>query len=114
MNGCVFCKIADGDIPAKKAYEDESILAFFDVNPAAPVHILVIPKKHIASIQNLGEEDEKIVCRILNAINKLAVETGIAESGFRIVVNSGSDGGQSVPHLHFHLLGGRSMTWPPG
>lgn len=114
MNGCVFCKIAGGDIPSKKAYEDESIIAFFDVNPAAPVHILVIPKKHIGSIQDIDGADQKLVYHIMSIINKLAVETGIAESGFRIVVNNGPDGGQSVPHLHFHLLGGRGMSWPPG
>lgn len=114
MSGCIFCKIANDEIPAKKMYEDESILAFFDANSAAPVHILVIPRKHIESVKDLDEIDQETVCRMMNIINKLAVETGIAESGFRIVVNTGPDGGQSVHHLHFHLLGGRSMSWPPG
>lgn len=114
MNGCVFCRIVSGDIPAKKAYEDESILAFFDVNPAAPVHILVIPKKHIGSVQEIDMADHRTIYHIFNVINRLAAETGIADSGYRVVVNNGPDGGQSVPHLHFHLLGGRSMSWPPG
>ncbi|MHB1455434.1 MAG: histidine triad nucleotide-binding protein [Armatimonadota bacterium] len=114
MSGCVFCKIISGEIPAKKAYEDESILAFYDVNPAAPVHLLVIPKKHIGSVEGIGSADHRTVYQILCVINRLAAETGVSDSGYRIVINNGPDGGQSVPHLHFHLLGGRSMSWPPG
>ncbi|HUV04578.1 MAG TPA: histidine triad nucleotide-binding protein [Armatimonadota bacterium] len=114
MEGCIFCKIANHEIPSRIVYEDDEILAFRDVNPVAPVHILVIPKRHIPGITSLAEEDKDVVGSILLAAGKLAQDEGIAESGFRVVGNQGENAGQSVPHLHFHVLGGRPMHWPPG
>jgi histidine triad (HIT) family protein len=111
---CLFCKIAKGLIPVEKLYEDDKIVAFRDINPAAPVHILIIPIKHIAGAMDLGNEEVDILGPIFTTIKKLAVDFGISESGFRVVNNCGEDGGQTVKHLHFHLLGGRSMEWPPG
>ena len=110
---CVFCKIAKGEIPSKKAYEDDQILAFYDLDPQAPVHILLISKAHIASANELTEENSAVVSHIFLTAAKLAKELGL-EKGYRIVNNCGEDGGQTVQHLHFHLLGGRSMKWPPG
>ena len=110
---CIFCKIANGEIPSKKAYEDERILAFYDLDPQAPVHILLIPKTHIASANELTEENADVVSHIFLTAAKLAKELGV-DKGYRIVNNCGEDGGQTVHHLHFHLLGGRSMKWPPG
>lgn len=106
MEDCLFCKIINGDIPSEKVYEDEEILAFKDINPAAPVHILVIPKKHIASLAHMEKEDEIIVGKIYGVINKIAEEQGVKESGYRVIVNCGRDAGQEVMHLHFHLLAG--------
>lgn len=108
---CLFCRIIAGDIPSTKVYEDENVLAFRDIDPQAPVHILLIPKKHFDSIL---EADPETVGMLTGVAKKLAVEEGIAENGFRIVINTGDEGGQSVKHLHMHLLGGRSMEWPPG
>lgn len=110
---CVFCRIASGEIPSKKAYEDESVVAFYDLEPQAPVHILIIPKEHIASAAEITSENSSIVAHIFEVAAKLAAENNLT-NGYRIVSNVGKDGGQSVPHLHFHLLGGRSMKWPPG
>ena len=110
---CLFCKIAGGEIPSKKLYEDDSILAFYDVDPQAPVHCLVIPKAHIASCDDLTEENSAIVAHIFATIAKLAGELGLKD-GYRIVNNCGKDGGQTVGHLHFHVLAGRSLAWPPG
>ncbi|MHB0912004.1 MAG: histidine triad nucleotide-binding protein [Armatimonadota bacterium] len=111
---CIFCKVASGEIPAQVVYQDERVLAFRDVNPGAPVHILIVPKRHIPGVMALTESDEGLVGHIVLTAKKLAVENGLSERGFRVVVNSGPDAGQSVPHLHFHLLGGREMSWPPG
>ena len=113
MSDCIFCKIAKGEIPSRKAYEDDRILAFYDLDPQAPVHILLIPKTHIAGTDELTEENSAVVSHIFLTAAKLAKELGL-EKGYRIVNNCGADGGQSVRHLHFHLLGGRSMAWPPG
>ena len=110
---CIFCKIAAGDIPAKKAYEDDQCLAFYDLDPQAPVHVLLIPKQHIASVNELTEENSGVVAHIFTVAAKLAGELGL-ENGYRIVNNCGEDGGQTVQHLHVLLLGGRSMAWPPG
>lgn len=110
---CVFCKIAGGEIPCKKAYEDDKVLAFYDLDPQAPVHILIIPKEHIQSVEDITSENSAIVAHVFEVAAKLAKENCLTD-GFRIVSNVGKDGGQSVPHLHFHLLGGRSMKWPPG
>ncbi len=114
MADCLFCKIVKGEIPSTKVYEDEKVYAFNDVSPEAPVHVLIVPKEHIASANDLSEENISIVSDIMLAAKKIAEEKGISEKGYRIVNNCGEDGGQSVKHLHFHLLGGRSLAWPPG
>lgn len=114
MDDCIFCRIIEGKIPSKKVYEDEYVYAFHDISPAAPTHVLVIPKKHISSLMELKEEDQTIVSKIMMAIQKIAKEFGLDEKGFRVVNNVGVEGGQTVFHIHFHLLGGRTMTWPPG
>ncbi len=110
----IFKRIIDREIPADIIYEDDRCLAFRDVNPQAPTHVLVIPKKEITSIDALAEEDGELVAHLWQVIRKLARELGVAGSGYRVVVNNGPNGGQTVDHLHFHLLGGRPMTWPPG
>lgn len=110
---CIFCKIAAGEIPSKKAYEDDRVLAFYDLDPQAPVHVLIIPKEHIESAEKITPENSGIIAYIFEIAARLAKELGL-ENGFRIVNNCGADGGQTVMHLHFHLLGGRSMKWPPG
>ncbi len=110
---CVFCKIAKGEIPSKKAYEDDKVLAFYDLDPKAPTHVLIIPKEHIQSAKDITPENSAIIAHIFEVAARLAGEFQL-ENGFRIVTNCGEDGGQTVPHLHFHLLGGRSMKWPPG
>ena len=104
MENCIFCKIIKGEIPSEKVYEDEEILAFKDINPAAPIHILVIPKKHIATLLDVTEEDSHLISKLFVAINKIAKQIGIEENGFRIVANCGKDSGQEVMHIHFHLL----------
>jgi histidine triad (HIT) family protein len=109
----IFAKIIAREIPADIVYEDDLCLAFRDISPKAPVHILVIPKKPIVSLADLAPEDEALMGRCVLAASKIAVEQGL-EKGYRLVVNCGADGGQEVPHLHFHLLGGRQMAWPPG
>ena len=109
MENCLFCKIIKGEIPSTKVYEDDEILAFKDINPAAPIHILVIPKKHITSLAHLEKEDEVVVGRIYSVINKIAEEQGVKEKGYRVIVNCGKDGGQEVMHLHFHLLAGTQL-----
>ncbi len=109
MDDCIFCKIIKKEIPANIVYEDEEILAFRDINPVAPVHILVIPKKHIESILELKKEDEVLVGKIYTVINKIAEQEKIDKNGFRIIVNCGEDGGQEVKHLHFHLIGGKKL-----
>lgn len=113
MSDCIFCKIAKGEIPSNKVYEDEKILAFKDLDPQAPVHILLIPKTHIAGADEITEENSDVVAHIFCVASRLAKEMNL-ERGYRIVTNCGEEGGQSVRHLHFHLLGGRSMAWPPG
>ncbi|GBD03634.1 Purine nucleoside phosphoramidase [bacterium HR19] len=111
---CVFCKIVKGEISSRKVYEDEDILAFYDINPQAPVHILVIPKKHIENILGISEGDKDLVFKLIKTCNNIAHQVGIAEKGFRLVVNTNPEGGQTVYHLHFHIIGGRQMRWPPG
>jgi len=112
MEDCLFCKIAAGEIPCKKLYEDERVLAFYDINPQAPVHFLVIPKAHISGADRITPENSEIVAYIYEVIARLCKEQGV--ESFRIVTNCGIDAGQSVPHLHFHVLGGRELGWPPG
>lgn len=109
MEECLFCKIVKGEVPSTKVYEDEEILAFKDINPAAPIHILVIPKKHITSLTYIEKEDEALIGKIYRVINKIAEENGFKENGFRVIVNCGKDGGQEVMHLHFHLLAGKQL-----
>ena len=110
----LFGRILAGEIPCKKVYEDDHTLAFHDINPQAPVHVLVIPKKNIANMIDAQEEDALILGRVLLAAKRVAVVTGIAESGYRLVVNNGAGAGQTVFHLHCHVLGGRALSWPPG
>ena len=109
MEDCLFCKIINGEIPSEKVYEDEEILAFKDINPVAPVHILVIPKKHISSLNEIEPEDQMLIGKIFTVIKKIAKEQGFAENGYRVIANCGEDGGQEVKHLHFHILGGKKL-----
>lgn len=111
---CLFCKIIAGEIPSKKAYEDELVYAFHDIDPQAPVHILIIPKMHIKSVNEITSENSSVVAHIFEVAAMLAKENGLAEDGYRIVTNIGEAGGQTVKHLHFHLMGGRNFTWPAG
>jgi len=109
MSDCIFCKIANKEIPSEILYEDDQILAFKDINPIAPVHLLVIPKKHIISVNDIVDEDTEVIGNIFIVIKKLAQQQGIAESGYRVITNIGRDGGQEVKHLHFHLIGGKEL-----
>ena len=112
MSDCLFCKIVKGEIPSKKVYEDEQCLAFYDIDPQAPVHFLVIPKTHIPSCGAITADNSAIVAHCFEVISKVIRELGVTD--FRVVSNCGERAGQSVPHLHFHVLAGRDMTWPPG
>ena len=114
MENCLFCKIAAGEIPSSIVYEDQEVVAFRDINPQAPQHILLIPRRHINSMNEVSSEDGALLARIFTVAGQLARELGIEQSGYRFVTNVGPDAGQSVLHLHFHLLGGRLLTWPPG
>ncbi|MCL2192580.1 MAG: histidine triad nucleotide-binding protein [Treponema sp.] len=114
MSDCIFCKIIKGEIPSQKVYEDGEMLAFRDINAVSPVHCLIIPKKHIASLLELEAEDIPLAGRMLNKAQELAKEQGCGEKGARFVINAGKDGGQSVDHLHIHVIGGRALAWPPG
>lgn len=114
MSDCLFCSVVAKTIPAKVVHEDDHTLAFDDIHPQAPVHTLVIPKRHVASIQDLGEADQALLAQLLLTCTKVANDKGLADSGFRLVANTGRQGGQTVFHLHFHVLGGRHMAWPPG
>lgn len=111
---CLFCKIARSEIPCAMVYEDDKVLAFKDINPEAPVHVLIIPKEHISSVMEINEDNKSIISHIYLVAGKIAEKFGIASTGFRIVTNCGEDAGQSVEHLHFHMLGGRNLKWPPG
>lgn len=110
---CLFCKIAAGEIPSKKIYEDDSVYAFEDIDPQAPFHVIVIPKQHIAGAAEINGQNSAVVAKIFEAIAKIAAEQQL-ENGFRVVTNCGEDGGQTVGHLHFHLLARRNLAWPPG
>ncbi len=114
MSECLFCKIVERTIPAALVYEDDLVVAFDDINPQAPTHTLVIPRKHVVSIAELQELDVGLLGHLMLVGNKIAKLKGIIDSGYRFVVNTGAHGGQSVFHLHFHVLGGRHMAWPPG
>jgi len=111
---CLFCKIVAGEIPSATVHEDDLVIAFDDINPVAPVHQLVIPRRHIESAAEVTQTDAEMLGRLFSVAAKLAAEAGLPQSGYRLVTNVGTDGGQSVPHLHFHLIGGRRMAWPPG
>lgn len=114
MSDCLFCKIAGGEIPAEVVYEDDAVLAFRDISPKAPTHVLIIPRKHIATINDLGDEDTEDIGQLFLAAAKIAKEEGVAEEGYRVVMNCNAGAGQTVFHVHLHLLGGRAMNWPPG
>ena len=109
MDECIFCLIIKGEIPSKKLYEDDKVIAFHDINPEAPIHFLVVPKEHIESVNALNEENSDIIAHIFKVINKLVKEEKIADLGYRIINNCGRDGGQTVNHIHFHVLGGKTL-----
>lgn len=111
---CLFCRIASGELPAKVVREDETTLAFRDIDPKAPTHVLVIPRRHIGSVNDLTRNDAALIGQLFLAAREIAEQDGVSESGYRLVMNTGADAGQSVAHIHLHLLGGRHMSWPPG
>lgn len=113
MSDCIFCKIVAGEIPSDKVYEDDRILVFRDLDPQAPVHALMIPKKHIASADEIADEDQELMGYMMGMLKKVAAELGL-DNGYRVVINCGEDGMQTVKHLHMHILGKRMMKWPPG
>ena len=114
MEECIFCKIINKEIPASIVYEDEKMIAFSDINPQAPVHILLIPKEHFSSLNEISEDKKDILSHLLLRAKEIAREKEIAERGYRIVLNTARESGQEVLHIHFHLIGGRQMSWPPG
>ncbi len=114
MDDCIFCKIAAGEIPAERVYEDDAVVGFRDLSPQAPTHVLVIPRRHIATLNDLQPEDGAVMGRLFLAAKEIAAREGFAETGYRTVVNCNEAGGQTVFHIHLHLLGGRMMHWPPG
>ena len=114
MSDCIFCKIASGDIPAEKIYENDQVIGFRDLNPQAPTHVLVIPKKHVSTINDLKDEDKSLVGDMFLAAKQIAADEGLSERGYRTVMNCNEEAGQTVFHIHLHLLGGRRMQWPPG
>lgn len=114
MNECTFCKIISGEKPGDMVYEDELVAAFHDINPVAPTHILIVPKEHIASINDIKQEDEKLLGRLFIAAKNIANQEGITNSGYRLIVNTGLNAGQVIYHLHLHLIGGRRMRYPMG
>ena len=111
---CLFCKILDGEIPSKKVYEDDMIYAFYDIEPQAPQHVIIVPKEHIKSANEITAENAKYIAAIWEKVPVIAKQLGIAEDGYRVVNNCGADGGQTVGHIHFHLMGGRKFEWPAG
>lgn len=114
MNDCIFCKIIDGEIPSQVVYEDNDVFAFRDLNAQAPLHVLIIPKKHIPTINALATDDADVVGKLYLAAKKIAADEGYADEGYRVVMNCGEAAGQTVFHLHLHLLAGRRLAWPPG
>ncbi|MFN3478760.1 MAG: histidine triad nucleotide-binding protein [Thermodesulfovibrionales bacterium] len=114
MNDCIFCKIVEKKIPSRVIYEDDISMAFEDINPQAPVHVLIIPKKHIPTLLDIKEEDSGLIAHLIKIANYISKEKGISERGFRLVTNCNPESGQTVYHIHIHLLGGRRMHWPPG
>lgn len=114
MANCIFCKIAAGEIPTEIVYQDEELVAMRDLNPQAPTHILIIPRRHIATLNDLGAQDQALAGQMILAAQKVAAQEGIAEAGYRTVFNCNAGAGQTVFHLHLHVLGGRALSWPPG
>jgi len=114
MSDCLFCKIINGEISGNIAYEDDDVLAFHDVNPQAPLHILIIPKKHIATVNEMTDGDELLMGKLFSAAKTIAAQEGMSDDGYRLVMNCNERAGQTVFHIHMHLLAGRDMTWPPG
>jgi histidine triad (HIT) family protein len=114
MPRCLFCRIVNREIPGSIVYEDDRLLAFDDVNPQAPTHVLIVPKRHIASLNELAAEDDGVIGQMVRRAAAIAKDRGLSERGYRTVFNTNRDGGQTVFHVHLHLLGGRSLTWPPG
>lgn len=114
MDDCLFCKIDRGEIPSEKVYDGEGVFAIRDVNPQAPVHLLILPKKHFSTIMEIEDGDQKMIGSIFTVANKLAKENGLTDTGFRMILNCGRGAGQSVFHIHYHLMGGRALNWPPG
>ena len=114
MSDCLFCSIAEGDVSAELVFESDSIVAFRDINPQAPTHVLIIPRRHIATINDLESDDEGLIGSLFGVARQIAADEGIAEEGYRVVMNCNEGAGQSVFHIHLHLLGGRPMRWPPG
>ena len=114
MESCIFCKIIRGEIPSKKVFEDDRIMVIEDITPQAPLHLLLIPKKHFVNCLDMSDQDDGVVGYVFIKAGEIAREKGLAESGFRLVQNNGAGSGQSVFHIHFHLLAGRSFSWPPG
>lgn len=114
MSDCLFCKIRDGEIPGDIVYEDDHALAFNDVNPQAPIHVLIIPKKHISTVNDMGASDEALMGHLFTAAKTIAEQRGVCDDGYRMVVNCNQKAGQTVFHIHMHLLADREMSWPPG
>lgn len=114
MSDCLFCKIVDGEIPAEIVYESDTVVAFRDISPQAPTHVLIIPRKHIATINDIEESDQALVGSLYTAARDIARDEGHAENGYRVVMNCNADAGQTVFHIHLHLLGGKPLGWPPG
>ena len=116
MTECLFCKIRDGEIPANLIYEDDDVLAFHDVNPQAPIHVLIIPRKHISTVNDINVEDGDalVMGKLISVAKTIAAQEGVSDEGYRLVVNTNQQAGQTVFHIHMHLLAGRSMAWPPG
>ncbi len=114
MSDCLFCKIRDGEIPADLVFQNDEVLAFNDVNPQAPTHLLIIPKKHLSTVNDVEQADEIVMGKLFSAAKKIAAEKGLSDDGYRLVVNCNEGAGQTVFHIHMHLLAGRQMTWPPG
>jgi len=114
MQDCLFCKMAAGEVQPKTVLETSSLIAFRDINPQAPVHVLIVPRKHLATLNDVASADAELMGEMLQAAQKIVRQEGIADSGYRLVMNCNADGGQTVFHIHMHLLGGRRMSWPPG
>jgi len=114
MTECIFCRIASGDVPTTKVFEDEDVVAFRDIRPQTPIHIQIIPKRHIETILDLKESDSSLITKMILTANQIARDSGLSTRGYRLVFNCKGDGGQEVYHIHLHLLGGRRMGWPPG